>query len=865
MKKYILLLCVILFGSIVFASDYNVYKLDNGQTVIVKQVTSNPIVIIDTWIKTGSINENDKNTGVSHFLEHLFFKGTENNPVGTFDRVLESKGAVTNAATSKDFTHYYIKLPSKDFDLALSLHADMLLNPQIPSKEMEKERKVVLEEIAKDKNSPSDIVYDNLNELMFKVHPYKRQVIGTSNVIETITRDEILDYYKTHYAPENMITVIVGNVNPDEAAKKVKEAFKSDARKVEKKHYKKEPPILSQRIKEETFDSNSAYMMIGYRGTNATAKDMFALDILSTILGEGRTSRFYKNIKEQKQLVTSISASNLSMKDDGIFVISTNFLPENKDDLKNAIFEEVTNIKNNGITQEELTTAKNIIERDTYYARESISNIASEMGYTVVLTGNPKDYDNYLKGIESVSISDVKKVANKYLGENNCAISVVLPKNANKNILKNQVTSQNKNYTAKLVKSAYNTDKYLLENGATLLVNKHKNNDIVAIAIRAKGGEFLEKKIGTSDLMSSVMMKGTKKYSQIELSQILEENGINISPASGSDYFSINVLTTKQQLPLTLSLLEEVINNARFEDSEIEKTKKTILQAIKAKRDVPLNRALENYKTAIYEGSVYSNTSKILEKNISKVQREDILDYYNTIFYPKNLVISVNGDIDEQNIINEMSKIFSDKNGKIFNYKDYANTIKSRNQVKVVKEDIKDLQTSWVILGWQTDGNTNLKDFATLQVIDSFMGTGMSSRLFRHLREQMGLAYQIGTGFSPNVLKGAFTMYIGTNPATATLSKEKMLKEVETLKKEFVAEKELQDAKDQLIGHFVLALETNLDKASGLALYEVTDRGFDFVENYTKLIQSVTPSDIMEVANKYFGNNYVESIVDKAK
>ena len=150
MKNYIVLLCVILFGSVAFASDYNVYKFDNGQTVIVKQVKSNPIVIIDTWIKTGSINENDKNTGVSHFLEHLFFKGTEKNPAGTFDRILESKGAVTNAATSKDFTHYYIKIPSKDFDLALNLHADMLLNPQIPRKELEKERKVVLEEIAKE-------------------------------------------------------------------------------------------------------------------------------------------------------------------------------------------------------------------------------------------------------------------------------------------------------------------------------------------------------------------------------------------------------------------------------------------------------------------------------------------------------------------------------------------------------------------------------------------------------------------------------------------------------------------------------------------------------------------------------------------
>ena len=314
-----------------------------------------------------------------------------------------------------------------------------------------------------------------------------------------------------------------------------------------------------------------------------------------------------------------------------------------------------------------------------------------------------------------------------------------------------------------------------------------------------------------------------------------------------------------------MSLLNEVINNAKFDDYEIEKTKKTMLQAIKAKRDVPLSRALENYRTVIFEGSVYSNTSKILEKNISKVQRNDILEYYNTIFYPNNLVISVNGDVDSQQIINVMSEMFKCKNGKVFSYSDYKNTIKSRTQSKIVREEIKDLQTSWIILGWQTDGNTNLKDFATLQVIDSFMGTGMSSRLFRHLREQMGLAYQIGTGFSPNVLKGSFTMYIGTNPATAQLSKDKMLNEIEVLKREFVGEKELQDAKNQLIGHFVLALETNLDKASGLALYEATGRGFDFVEKYTNLIQSVTPSDIMEVANKYFLDNYVESIVDKAK
>ena len=176
-KFAIIFLVVFVCQNFVMAQDYSVFKLDDGQTVIIKQVKNNPIVDIDTWVKTGSINENAQNNGVSHFLEHLFFKGTKNHPTGEFDKILESKGAETNAATSKDFTHYYITIPSKDFDTAIDLHADMLLNPLIPRKELEKERKVVMEEIAKDENNPSNKVYVNFNSLMYKNHPYKRKVI----------------------------------------------------------------------------------------------------------------------------------------------------------------------------------------------------------------------------------------------------------------------------------------------------------------------------------------------------------------------------------------------------------------------------------------------------------------------------------------------------------------------------------------------------------------------------------------------------------------------------------------------------------------------------------------------------------------
>ena len=864
MKKYLVLLFVIICGTGVFASDYNVYKFDNGHTVIVKQVSSNPIVIIDTWIKTGSINENDKNNGVSHFLEHLFFKGTEKNPLGTFDKLLESKGAVTNAATSKDFTHYYIKIPSKDFDLALNLHADMLLNPAIPQAEMDRERLVVIEEIAKDKNSPNDLVYDNLNELIYKVHPYKRQVIGTKEIIENITRDEIFDYYKKHYSPENMITIVVGDVEPDETAKKVQHAFTISPRKLEKHCYKKEPLITTQRIKEEKFDCNSAYMMIGFRGTNAVHKDEFALDILATILGDGRSSRFYQNIKEQKQLTNSIGASNGSFKDDGIFYISANFEPQNKENLKKAIFDEIKNVQQYGVTEAEVEKAKNIIERDTHYSRESISNIAMEMGYTVTITGDDKNYNGYLDSIKKVTAEDVNRVARKYLGENKSAVSIVMPKTYVET-KQCKCEEQQKKYNAKLIKTAYNTNKYILDTGSTLLINKNNTNDIVAFAIRARGGEFFEKICGTANIMSSTMMKGTKKYSQIELAKVLDESGIKISPASSPDDYILNIVTTKQQIPLTMELLNEIVNNATFDDTEIEKTRKLMAENIKSSRDVPIKRAMEEYNSEIFAGSLYSNTTKQLEKALPKIKKSDILDYYKTIFYPQNLIISVNGDVDEQYIINQMSEIFNSKQGKKFTFAEHKNDIPKRTTIKKITTPIKDLQTAWIFIGWQTDGVQNLKDYATLQVIDSFLGTGMSSRLFVRLREQQGLAYQIGSGFSPNVLRGKFTLYIGTNPKNVNKSIDNMLKQINILKKERVSEKELQEAKDQLIGHFVMALETNLDKAGALAMYEVTDRGFDFVEKYTKLIQEVTAEDVKRVANKYFVNNYIQSVVDKAR
>lgn len=857
MKKFVIIAAIIAFGNVVWAAGAQVFKLDNGQTVVIQEVRNNPIVTIDTWIKTGSIDENDSNSGVAHFLEHLFFKGTKNHEPGEFDKILETKGAITNAATSKDFTHYYITIPSKYFDLAMDLHADMLLHPMIPRNEMEKERKVVLEEISKDQNSPNKLLRENLDEMMYKTHPYKRRVIGRSDVIETITREQVLNFYNTHYTPANMVTLVIGDVDTNTALNKIKDVFNEAYKKPEKNVYPKEFQLDKQEKKVSYANVESGYMLIGFRGSPIVDKDSYALDVLSTIMGDGRSSILYQVLKEKKRIAFSISAGNSTFKDDGIFYVSANFEPDKCKLVQDAIFEEISKIQKNGVTDEQLKLAKNIIERNTYYSRESVSNISSEIGYTMALTGDIKFYDSYLNNIKNVTKEDVKKAAEKYLGLSKSAVSIVLPEGSEE--IPVSIFKKKNDGSAELISQNDQTKKYTLSNGATFVYSENDANDIIAMSIYAKGGQLLDKKAGTANLVASAMTKGTNKYSSLEWSQMLEDHGIKISPAVDADTFVISVLTTKDEYDTTLELLDEIVNYAKFDEIEIGKIKSDKLNQIKANRDIPLQRALDEYRYLIFKDSPYTISSKILEKNIPDITREDMIEYYNKIFVPNNLVISVNGNIDKDKTIKELNNIFNKQQETEMNYQDFAKEIPHPDCPRVSVQNMPSTQTAWIMLGWQTEGVMNEKDYATLQVIDSLLGSGMSSRLFIDLRERQGLAYQLGSGYSPHALRGSFVLYIGTNPSTLEKSKQGLFDEINRLKTEYVGDKELKDAKEKLLGNYLIGLETNLDKASNTGSFEILGMGYDF--DYEKLINSIKDTDIIEVANKYFNDNYILSIV----
>ena len=861
MKKILITTTLVFIGLVSFSADFSTHKLDNGQTVVIQEAKDNPIVIIDTWIKTGSINETDENNGVAHFLEHLFFKGTSKHPAKEFDQILESKGAVTNAATSKDFTHYYILIPSQHFELALDLHSDMLLNPLIPRKELEKERKVVIEEIAKNNDKPTTILYRNLIKGFYKQHPYKRDVIGTKEVIENLSREQVLDFYNKWYTPENMTTVIVGDVDTEKALALVKTKFNKPMnieKKKKKITYKQDKKPTVQIENKIDMNVETGYILIGFKGCEKIdSKDSYALDVLSTILGDGKSSRLYKTIKEEKQLVQSISSSHSSMKDDSLFYISANYSTEDIERLKDSIFAEIDKLCKNEITDEEITKAKNIIERDTFYARESISNIAGEIGYIATVTNSLDYYKNYLENINKVTAIDLKRVAKNYLNKETAVISLVMPSKENKPPI---IKAEEKNYQAEVISKTGETTKYKLENGATLIITQNRANDIIALEMTSKGGNNLENIPGVGTLTAGTMMKGTKKYKTNELSQLLEENGIKISPIAKGDSFSIATKYTKIEVDIALDIFTEVAKNASFDAYDIERVKDDKLYSIKKQKNTTDAVAFDEYKTAIWENTPFGNTGKILEKTIPTIQREDIISFYQNLFPAENTVITINGNVDEQKFINYFSELLKNSGKEEIKLSQYKSKYKKLTDCKKIKVN-RESETAWLILGWHTDGFLNEKDWASLQIINSILGSGMSSRLFNQLRNEQSLAYQVGSSFTSTTNRGIFSLYIATNPNTTEIAKNGLFKEINKLKTEFITDKELSEAKDKILGNFVLSMETNMDKASVLNALEITERGYTYIGRYPQLINSITVQDIIKTANKYFNDKFVFTMV----
>lgn len=427
--------------------EAEVYTRENGHTIVLAH-KEGLMANVSTWVKTGSINEDDKNNGISHFLEHLMFKGTHKHKAGEFDRILEAKGAIVNAATWKDYTFYYVTLPkgeeNKDLYTAIELHADMMLDPILPEEEIgapfdlndtnvtdKRERHVVIEEIRMRKDQNWTKVYNECNYNMYTAHPYKRDVIGTPEIISQVTRDDIMNYYKTFYSPENMTTIIVGDFDHQEVLAKVEKEFDFKGRPNAPKRINEiDKPVPSTKIVETTGHVNTSYIMYGWLGPKAAdLKGTICLDLISIIFGDGTSSRLYQNLieKQPEPIFNMISSEHYQFKDGNNFFIQGNFKPEKLDLARKLIEEELANLLNKPITDAELQKAKKKTKSRFAFSAETVSEIGETIGYYTTVCNDLKLVEEYLKDLEAITVEDLNSSIKTYLSLDNAVISILTP------------------------------------------------------------------------------------------------------------------------------------------------------------------------------------------------------------------------------------------------------------------------------------------------------------------------------------------------------------------------------------------------------------------------------------------------------
>ena len=427
--------------------DVEIYERENGHKIVFAH-KEGEMVNVSSWVKTGSINEDDNNNGISHFLEHLMFKGTHSYKVGEFDRMLESKGAIVNAATWKDYTFYYVTLPKgiddKDFKLAIDLHADMMMDPIFPAEELgatfdihdttvtdKRERHVVIEEIRMRKDQPWTKVYNVCNKNLYTSHPYKRDVIGTPEIISQVTREDIDNYYRKFYTPKNMTTIVVGDFNHEEVLNTLCEKFNFPNRvESENRINEIDSPVAETKYIETSANVQTSYLMFGWLGPKAAElKETICLDLVSIIFGDGSSSRLQQNLNEKlpEKIFNAIGSEHYQFKDGNNFFIQANFKSEHKDKALDLVKKELAALIENPITEEELSKAKKRIKSRFAFAAETVSEIGETIGYYMTVCDDLKLIEDYLADLDSITVLDLENSIRKYLALNNAVISVLVP------------------------------------------------------------------------------------------------------------------------------------------------------------------------------------------------------------------------------------------------------------------------------------------------------------------------------------------------------------------------------------------------------------------------------------------------------
>jgi zinc protease len=815
--------------------------LPNGLTIIVQEDHSAPVASVQAWCATGSIYEDQHlGAGLSHILEHMLFKGTKTRSTNEIAQKIQDVGGYINAYTSFDRTVFWIDVPKDGVTTALDILADAMVNSTLPPQEYQKEQEVIRREFAMGMDDPDRVATLLLFATAYQRHPYRFPVIGEIEIYNQLTQEQVMQYYKTRYVPNNLTFIVVGDVDGQKVRQQLADLFKPYPEKSLKPVFiPAEPPQLGRREVNQEFATELTHLSLAWHIPEVTNPDVPALDLLATILGDGRSSRLYRRVREEAGLAFRIGAFSYTPGDPGLFGIDATLDPKKREKAEQLALRIIDEIKHAGATPEELAKAKKIALSHHLSALTTMSGQASDIGSNWFLTRNLNFSRDYLDAVQKVTLDDIKRVAANYLTENNLSVISLNPKG-----------SLGAKAEGPKVAAAAEVQKFELSNGLRLLVREDRRLPLVAMGAVFRSGLLAEtpQTNGITRLMAKVMLKGTKTRTAEQIANQIEAVGGSIASEGGNNSFNVQVGITKPDVKLGVELLSDVLLNATMQEKAIAREKEIQIAAIQQEEEQLTNVARNIMRQALFPQHPYALRSNGSVESVQRLTQKDLLEFRDRYVVGKNGVVFVFGDVNAA----EVKQLFEQALGKMrpgeLALKDVQPAMPLAKPESV--ESRKDKAQGVIMVGFR-GASLSSPDRYPLELIDA-ASSDLGSRFFIRIREQMGLAYYVGANQMQGLVPGLFAFYLGTDPQKIEPVKTALLDEIRKLANEGLTPEELVRAKKKLIGQQEIANQSNDTFGFHCALDELYGLGFDYYKRLEHDVNVITLDDIKRVAAKYF-------------
>lgn len=857
----------------------NIYKLENGQKVVI--IPKKGPTLVKTYVNVGSMNEPDKVRGISHFIEHNLFNGSEGLGAGEFFETVNKMGANTNASTGFATTDYYIEsnlLKKHDLENEIRIHASMLETPKFANDMLTKEKGPVTSEINMILDDPENLAVNNTLKLLYGIKSTSKDIIGgTTDNINNLTRDDVVDYYKRNYYPANEVTVITGDVDPEQTMSLVSKYFKSTNTQPKSRNYETlipiEKTVRNDLISDKT---NATILSIGFNGPkNSDTKDKILLDAFQFFMVGSSVARLNKSLQEI-QTNGFMSTDRISNKPDGNMVVlfSTQTSENNAEDAIKKVFDEISDLEKNPPTDQELNIVKKKLKLNLAQVFESSSSINSVIG-SAMLDNDLKSVTEFANVIDNLSAQDIVDFAKKYFDMNKVAITVVHPDNVDmQTINKNYERANNVSFTGNSSeinrKEAIEVDKinqYGITNNLSVATNEVDKN-IATFDLAITTDAPADVKPGVSDLLSIMLNRGSEFKDKKNFFSDLADQGIQTYFDAGAK----GIYTSSMFLPSdgvnAIKAAKEVLLHPRFTEEDLVNAKDLIKEQL---QNVPKNSVTGLLKE-MFKGQRYGTTSDDILKNIDNIELNDIKGLYQYIMNNAQGQIVISAPFEKNpdlktDLFNELRTEFptlSPSRPSLFN-----SYVPIKDKTVVIQEHNK--SQAQIQMGYKFKTNDNMKDSITFSLLNTILGGTPSSRLFSDLREKQKLAYQVNSklGYFDN--SGVISLFIKTttdDPSTNTVSYDNAQKCIEGFKyhvqkfmKEKVTDDELESAKltlkNKILNGTELTADKNIAILDGLQSYYGVSQDNQMLD----MIDKITADDIKNAANYIFNSNPTISIV----